>query len=175
MSDLNALVGIDFSLIGTKLHAAYEKKGNNGYAVLLAPTVQEADSGVSIGAVIKDIKKLVAQSGTGASTDDMEKDLTDSLSGMNKDGLSLDNIFVKLNMAYLYISKGEPEDSDSILEYAFQLQIVTEGFVPEAIKTLVDVQNISLSVWNTSRKVVIDKMQLVTIDQYIGTSPVLNG
>ena len=84
MSDLNALIGIDFSLIGTKLHAAYEKKGEDGYAVLLIPTVQEADSGISIPKVIEDIKKLVNNSGSEADTGDMEKDLTDTLAGLQK-------------------------------------------------------------------------------------------
>ena len=38
---------------------------------------------------------------------------------------------------------------NSVLEYAFQLQVVTEGLVPETIKPIVDVTNLSISVWNT--------------------------
>lgn len=170
MSDLNALVGIDFSLIGTNLHAAYEKRGENGYAVLLIPTVQEAENGVSIGKVIEDIKKLAANSGSEADTGDMEKDLASSLEGMKTDGGSFDlnKIVVKLNMAYLYIRKGA-DPNENALEYAFQLQVITEGFIPKEIAQIVDVSNLSLSVWNTSRKKVAEQMQLVTIEDYLGT------
>lgn len=54
---LNASIGLDFSLIGSRLHAAYEKNGSDGYAVLLIPSEQNADNGVSIGEVVEDIKK----------------------------------------------------------------------------------------------------------------------
>lgn len=73
MSELNASVGIDFSLLGTNLHAAYEKKGAEGYAVLLLPTEQNANNGVSIGNVIDEIKKLVGKTGSSASTDALEQ------------------------------------------------------------------------------------------------------
>lgn len=169
MSALSALVGIDFSLIGTKLHAAYEKRGEEGYSVLLIPTAQEADNGISIGKVIEDIKKLVSGTGSEANTEEMEGDLTGSLSGLQEDGgnFDLNKIIVKLNMAYLYINKGK-DPAEDVLEYAFQLQIITEGFIPKEIAQIVDVSNLSLSVWNTSRKKVVDQMQLITVDEYLG-------
>lgn len=169
MGSLNALVGIDFSLIGTKLHAAYEKKGEDGYAVLLTPTVQEADNGISVLKVIEDIKKLMDNTGSGAGTEDMEKDLGDALAGLKEGGGAFDlgKIIVKLNMAYLYIQKGT-DPKDDILEYAFQLQVITEGLIPKEIAQVVDVSNLSLSVWNTSRKKVVDQMQLVTVGEYLG-------
>lgn len=168
MSNFNALIGIDFSLIGTKLHAAYEKKGEEGYAVLLIPTVQEADSGISILKVIEDIKKLVNNSGSEADTGDMEKDLTDTLAGLQADssGFDLSKIIVKLNMAYLYLRKGADPKND-VLEYAFQLQVITEGLIPKEIAQIVDVSNLSLSVWNTSRKKVVEQMQLIRVDEYL--------
>ena len=51
MSDLSALLGVNFSLLGTNLHAAYEKNGADGYAVLLIPSEQTADNSVNIGQV----------------------------------------------------------------------------------------------------------------------------
>ena len=167
MSELKALVGVDFALIGTKLQAVYEQK-EDGYTILLIPSEQNADTGVSIGQVIADIKKLVSSSGSEASTEDMEKELTESLSGLSdgKDGFDLDKIVVKLNMAYLYINKEKEENAET--EYAFQLQIVTEGLIPKAVAQLVDVNNVSLSLWNTTRQKVIEKMRLIKIDEYIG-------
>lgn len=166
---MNALIGIDFSLIGTKLHAAYEKREEGGYAILLAPAPQEADNGVSLGRVIDDIKKLIQGTGSSASTENLEADMKKNLEGMQSGGeaLDLDKIIIKLNMAYLYIVKGKTE-TDNVLEYAFQLEIITEGFVPEEVKEIVDVSNISLSIWSTDRKKVIDQMRLITIGQYLG-------
>ncbi len=171
MSDLNASVGIDFSLLGTNLHAAYEKKGAEGYAVLLLPTEQNANNGVSIGNVIDDIKKLVGKTGSSASTDGMEKDLMDGVSSLPIAGEgdektnALNNLIVKLQMAYLYIRK---DGTTSQLEYAFQLQVIAKDVIPKEISGLVDVDNVSISVWNTSRQKILDKMSLVTIDEYIG-------
>lgn len=171
MSDLNALVGIDFSLIGTQLHAAYEKRGEDGYAILLMPSEQMADNGVSIGEVIEDIKKMVNKVNENADTKGMEADLNEGLSslsenkGTDQNKFELNKLMVKLQMAYLYIEKTK---ETSVLEYAFQIQIISKDVIPAAIKELVSVDNISFSVWNTNRKKVIDKMALVTIGEYIG-------
>lgn len=86
---MNALVGIDFSLIGTRLHAAYEKREEGGYAILLAPAPQEADNRVSLGEVISDIRKLVQGTGSSASTENMEADMKKSLEGMYSSGETL--------------------------------------------------------------------------------------
>ena len=81
--------------------------------------------------------------------------------------MKLEDIVIKLQMAYLYICK---KGENSVLEYAFQLQVVTEGLVPETIKPIVDVTNLSISVWNTDRKKVVDKMALITVDEYLGVA-----
>lgn len=176
MSDLNASVGIDFSLLGTSLHAAYEKKGENGYAVLLLPTEQNPNNGVSIGTVIQDIKKLVHGVDNSVEEKDMEDmgdDLLDGVSSLEITGdqekdkkKGLDNLTVKLQMAYLYIRK--VPDQESQLEYAFQLQVIARDVIPSEIRSLVNVDNVSISVWNTTRQKILDKMSLVTIDEYIG-------
>ena len=173
MSDLNASVGIDFSLLGTSLHAAYEKKGEDGYAVLLLPTEQNPNNGVTIGTVIQDIKKLVQGVDDTANTEDMDNDLLDGVSSLAITGdqekdkkKGLDNLIVKLQMAYLYIRKAP--DQESQLEYAFQLQVIAKDVIPPEIQSLVDVDNVSISVWNTTRQKILDKMSLVTIDEYIG-------
>lgn len=167
VNPLSANIGIDFSLIGTRLHAAYEKSGKDGYAVLLIPSEQEADNGVSIGEVISDIKKLVKGVDEKANTETMEADLESGVSGLENGGSSLDKLIIKLQMAYLYIRKSEKE---SALEYAFQLQVISKDVIPKAIQQLVTIDNVSISVWNTQRQKVIDKMALVTINDYLGTA-----
>lgn len=175
MSELNALVGIDFSLIGTKLHAAYEKD-KDGYSVLLMPAPQEADNGVTIGKLIEDIRGLVNGVRDKELTDEekqaMEADLQDGLSGLTpeddkKDGFDLNKLIIKLNMAYLYIRKTQDE-ATSTLEYAFQLEVIAKDLIPEAVRSLVTVDCLSISVWNTTRQKVLDKMSLVSINDYIG-------
>lgn len=167
MGDLKASVGVDFDLLGTRLHAAYEKRGENNYSVLLLPSVEHADNGISIGEVIEDIKKLVKKVDDKADTGEMEKDLQSGIDSLSKEGEEsvLDKLIVKLQMAYLYIHKtGETSE----LEYAFQLQVVTRGMIPDGVNQLIDVDNVSISVWNTTRQKVLDRMSLVTIDEYIG-------
>lgn len=56
-NNLNAAVAIDFSLIGTSLHAMY-KKEKEGYKILLIPSLQEDSEGVSFEQLIKDIKSI---------------------------------------------------------------------------------------------------------------------
>lgn len=171
MSDINALVAVNFSLIGTKLRAAYEKQGDKGYAILLMPSEQEADNAVSIGEVVKDIQKLVSHVDNGVDTDNMSSDLQNGLSGLSgtggNDGKSgLDNLTVQLTMAFLYILK---TDDKSVLEYAFQLNVNAKDVIPKGISDIVNVENVSISIWNTNRKKVVEKMALVTIDEYIGS------
>lgn len=171
---LKAAIGIDFALIGTQLHAMYEKN-DAGYAVLLIPSEQTPDKGISVKELIDDIKKM-AKGATGTDVDTsqleaaMKSAAQEGSSGKDKAAMDLDAIIIKLQMAYLYIcKKGEV----SALEYAFQLQVVTEGLVPEAIKPMVDVTNLSISVWNTDRKKVVDRMALITVDEYLGVEAAL--
>lgn len=171
MSEVNALAGVDFTLIGTKLHAAYEKR-ENGYSVLLVPSLQNAGNSVNLGQVVKDIQQLI--SGESGKTEDM-KELTDSLeksvASLDKNAddpakkKGLDAVEIKLNMAYLYIK--EENGKERIVEYAFQMNILTEGLIPESVAKLVDVSRVAIAVWNTNRKKVIEKMALETIESYL--------
>lgn len=169
---VSALIGVNFSLLNTKLRAAYEKKGSDGYAVLLIPSEQNADNSINIGEVIADISKLT---GAGVGDTSVSDSLTKSLEAVKPEGEKgsnwMDKIALKLQMAFLYIKK--EKDKDAVVEYAFKLDILTEGLVPDEIKKLVDVQNISISVWSTERQKVLDQMALITIGDYLGESPKL--
>lgn len=165
---LNALVGIDFRIFETDLHAGFEKRGSDGYALLVIPTSLEADNGISIGKMIQEIKGLVSGVDENANTDDMEKNLQNGVSGLTRDDgqkFDLDKLMIKLQMAFLYIEKTAEE---STIEYAFQLEIITEGMIPAKIRSLVDVNNVTISVWNTQRKQLIEKMSLMTVNSYLG-------
>lgn len=166
MSDVNALAGVDFSLIGTKLHAVYEKK-KDGYSILLIPSAQNADEAVNLGQVVEDIKKLTAGSkdpvDVGGLTDSLEKSVASLDDSGSKKGL--DAVEIKLGMAYLYINA--EDGKDRTVEYAFQMTIITEGLIPEAVAKIVDVSKVAIAVWNTNRRKVIDAMALETIESYL--------
>lgn len=195
MSDaLKVSMGIDFSLIGTNLRAMYEKNGED-YAILLAPTEQTANEGVSIGELIRDIKSMTKEvtGDDNVDTTQLEQAMTSAASdgaGAGADGtkMNLDSIRIRLQMAYLYIRKTAgsaaatgteaaagtagatqtPGTGTSELEYAFQLQVLTEGLVPQNIKRIVDVKSLSLAVWNTDRRKILDQMSLMTVAEYLG-------
>lgn len=170
MSEVNALVGVDFSLIGTRLHAAYEKR-ENGYSVLLVPSVQNADNSVNLGEVVKDIQKLISGGSGQADVSELTKSLEESVASIDKNAgdpakkKGLDTVEIKLGMAYLYIK--EESGKDRIVEYAFQMNIITEGLIPEAVAKIIDVSKVAIAVWNTNRKKVVERMALETIDSYL--------
>lgn len=170
MSEVNALVGVDFSLIGTKLHAAYEKK-ENGYSVLLVPSVQNADNSVNLGEVVKDIQKLISGGSGQADVSELTESLEKSVASIDKNAgdptkkKGLNAVEIKLGMAYLYIK--EESGKDRIVEYAFQMNIITEGLIPEEVAKIIDVSRVAIAVWNTNRKKIINTMALETIDSYL--------
>lgn len=170
INPLCANIGIEFSLIGTKLHAAYEKTGEDGYTILLMPSKQMADNGVSIGEVISDIKGLIVGVDKEADTSGMEESLRSGVSSLSEEGgegFDLNKLMIQLKMAYLYLHKTEKE---STLEYAFQLQVISKDVIPKKIQKLINIDNLSISVWNTDRKKVTDQMALVTMNEYLGAA-----
>lgn len=165
MSELSALVGVDFSLLKTKLYAAYEKNGDEGYSVLLMPTGQESENSVTLEEIIEQINKISGKKTDKADDSSMKTEVSESLSGLDMGGNSIENIKFKLCMAYLYLDK--KKDVDAELEYAFKLEILTENVVPEAITAIVDVNRVMISVWKTDRPKVINEMALISIKEFI--------
>lgn len=174
---LNAAIGVDFSLIGTKLHAMY-KKDTNGYKILLIPTLQSDNEGITIQELIDDIKSLT-ESVTGSNSLNTEE-LTTALDGAvqeaaDEEGKKRANdklpdtseIRIILSMAYLYINK-EDEQEKSDIEYAFNLNILTTGLIPKALSSIVTVDHIGISVWNTERTQILNQMSIVKIEDYLG-------
>lgn len=163
-NNLNAAVAIDFSLIGTSLHAMY-KKEKEGYKILLIPSLQEDSEGVSFEQLIKDIKSMVSgvTGSEPANMDEIENTLKSAADDPTK--INLDEIRVKLNMAYPYIDKTTPE---GILEYAFNINIQTTGLIPSALKNIITVDHLGIAVWNTERAQILNKMSIAKIEDYLG-------
>ena len=49
-------------------------------------------------------------------------------------------------------------------EWEAKIEAIANSTIP------VDVTNLSISVWNTDRKKVVDKMALITVDEYLGVA-----
>lgn len=166
---LKVAFGVDFALIGTDLKAIYEKDGSD-YAILLAPSAQKDNQGITIQELIDDIKSITGKV-TGEKEVDTEKLETAIKSAVEESGtepseksVTWSDVRIRLQMAYLYISK-KNEQSD--LEYAFQLEVLTEGLIPKEIKGIIDVKDLSVSVWNTDRKKILDQMSLMTVSDFL--------
>jgi len=144
---MQACIDVDFMLLGTKLTAEYFKK-EKGYSVLLMPTDEEANRGVTVAEMMDDIKKLV---GDGVNFDE----LTNALKNLG--AVDVMSIEVELNMAYLYI---DSDGTNKVTEYAFQLTINTENLIPDDFK-LFDISRMGVSVWNTNREKIISQMNLI--------------
>ena len=166
---LKASIGIDFSLIGTQLHAMYEKN-EGGYAVLLIPSEQTPDNGISVKDLIDDIKKMakgVSGSDTAVDTTQLETAMTEAAKeGGGSTSMKLEDIVIRLQMAYLYICK---KGENSVLEYAFQLQVVTEGLVPETIKLCGCDQPFHFCL-EYGQKEGSGQDGLITVDEYLGVA-----
>ena len=165
---LNFSMAVDFSLLETPLGAMLVKE-EKGMRVLVIPTAAQDAPEVSLGKLIEDIKKIAG----GADTKKLEEQLRSAAEEANKENesskdggkIDLDNITFTLKMLYLYI---DTTQGDTITEYALNILINTEGLIPAALKSLVDVKSVGIAVWNTSRNKVLDKMSIVNINDYIG-------
>ena len=58
------------------------------------------------------------------------------------------------------------KSQDKTLEYAFSLTIDSKEVIPEEI-TFLNVENVTFSIWNTTRSKVIEKMALITPETYL--------
>lgn len=93
-----------------------------------------------------------------------ENELTQNLKAALPKTIKIEEILIKLKTAYLYVNAagGQPAK----VEYAFSLDVITDGVLPEGIK-LVDVKKLSVSVWNTDREKILQLMTLQGIDTYL--------
>lgn len=173
---LKATLAVDFSLIGTQLHVLY-KAEEKGYKFLLIPSPQADNRGISINELLEDIKKLTkAASGNTSEGDIPSEELSNVLNGAiesgteNDDGTKpkLEDIRIILNMAYIYVNKNEESEVDSTIEYAFNLEVLTSGLIPKAIKDIFTVDRVSIAVWNTERTQILNQMSIAKIEDYLG-------
>lgn len=154
-SNLNLLLGVKFSLLKTKLDAMYRKEGDKN-VILLMPQEMTDNEEVSIKELVDGIVGMVKKANNGSVPAALEGELNTKLEG-SFDKSILDKIRIKLSMLYLYINK---EKDEAVVEYALRLDVITKEAIPEGLRSLIDVEMLTLAIWNTDRALITDKMGL---------------
>jgi hypothetical protein len=157
---INLSFAADFSFLQNDIGAMFVKE-DKGMRLLVMPTSADDAPEVSLGQLKEDLKKLAG----GDSAEQIEKSLKSAASEQSSGGVDLDKITFCLKMLYLFI---DTTDGNKNVEYAVNIVINSEGLVPDALKSLVDVKQIGIAAWNTTRSKILEKMSIVNINQYLG-------
>lgn len=160
---------LDFTLVGTNLFAMYQKKdGKNTFLVM--PTETEKGKGMTIDEMVKEVNALIsgvnpdAEGLDSKSIQDSVQDVVDASKNSKQleEGSPLSDIPWKeikvcLNQAFLYLNTGEKA------EYALAISFDTSKLFP-AGQSFFNVKGLTLGIWNTDRKTVLERMNLVSLD-----------
>lgn len=171
---LNAQGELTFKLVNTNLVALYRKDGDNN-TFLIMPTDKEPSGGMTIKAMVDDVNKLL----TGYDPDSPTlnaQDVANSVKDVNdasdaktpapqgdgqKKEINYLAINVKLRQAFLFLSTGQP------VEYAFELDVDLSELFPADI-SIFNVRKLSVSVWNTDRRKILDRMDIIDFNERLG-------
>ena len=164
----NVQAELDFTLIGTKLKMAFSKIGGTN-AFIVMPT--EIDSE---GMTIKEMVKAINDFGKGydpsmqsdldeGKVEQAVKDVSDATAQKTENAelkaLNFDTITVKLRQAFLLLMTGKK------MEYALEIDVLLDGVLPA--QTFVNVEKLSVMVWNTNRAKILDKMDIIDVEKLL--------
>lgn len=163
----NVAVALDFTVLKTSL-TAMVLKDEQGFRFLAIPTCQDEAPEVTIAELIEDIKKMAGDNtDTSEIEETLQKAAEDAAREKGGNAVDTDNIKLSLKMVYLYIDTTQGENH-KIVEYAFNINVVTTGLIPKAIEKFVTVDHLGIAVWNTNREAILSKMSIVNIEKYLG-------
>ena len=162
---MQAMLGASISLLRRELYVSLVKKGKSDYTFLLAPKKLEENEGVSLGELIKDIKKLFKKGEEEPQLD------TSQLDGILGKDHPIDSVIAKLSMAYIYYdreTKEGKEEPEVKTEYAFEITVEgIDDVFPDNIKNLAIIKSLQIAVWNTSNKKILEAMNIVDPNEYL--------
>ena len=156
--EMNFAFGVNFDLLKTKLSAIYEKD-DMGSRVLLLPTKLDSSETVSLEEMIKDFEKVL----------NMEKEesskINKSLEALNKEGgqFDINKLTFQLQSAFFY--QDTPKQGDGEMEYALAISVNMENALPDF--GFIKLNKLSIAVWNTDKKVVLEKFGGYKIDKIL--------
>ena len=161
---LNLKLGVKFKLLDTPLFAGIQKTTVDGYEVLLIPTDNIAGNGMSIEKMIEEINKLSGKKEGGEQALDANK-VTEQLSTLNPNsGVNWKEIRIILNQAFLYYKK---DSTNSSVKYAISITVNAKELLPSDMG-LINLDYLTLSVWNTTRPNVLARMGLLSNTDLLG-------
>ena len=170
----NVQADLDFTLIGTKLKMAFSKIGGENAFVILPGELQTTE-GMTIGEMVDAINQF-GKDYDPSMTSDLTKDkvegaVTDVSTAAAKksgndadiqaiaDSLDFNKIKIRLKQAFLLLMTGHQ------LEYALEIDVMLDGVFPK--QTFIDVERLSLMVWNTKRRKILSAMNIVDVDKLL--------
>ena len=170
----NVQADLDFTLIGTKLKMAFSKIGGENAFVILPGELQTTE-GMTIGEMVDAINQF-GKDYDPSMTSDLTKDkvegaVTDVSTAAAKksgndadiqaiaDSLDFNKIKIRLKQAFLLLMTGHQ------LEYALEIDVMLDGVFPK--QTFIDVERLSLMVWNTKRSKILTTMNIVDVDKLL--------
>ncbi|MFL8674536.1 anthrax toxin lethal factor-related metalloendopeptidase [Clostridioides sp. GD02404] len=159
---VNLQIGVDFTLLSKSLKAFY-KKEKDFYCIALAPcnvSNEKANRKISISYMIKEINTLIE------SITDKNELLSEELFRKNLSEFydeSLDDIYIELKQAYLYIKKNTDVLSiEDCIEYVFDVDISHETKLKE--NPLIDFNSLSLVFWSGETKNILHQMNILDLE-----------
>lgn len=166
-SSVNIQASLDFTIINTKLKMAFSKIGDEQVFVIM-PTEAEPSKGMTIKEMIDDINGMIGGYG-GEATDldkgSIEKTITDVDQATRKDAdkytaFDVKTIRVVLRQAFILLRKGKKT------EYALQIEVYADKLFPKGT-TFINVEKLSLAMWNTERERFLNMMDIINIEQLL--------
>jgi hypothetical protein len=155
----NVMAGMTFTLLGTKLTAGFKKTADEERTFIFQD-VTAGNEGMTIADLISDVKKLMGDSKDipGLSEPDIKAKLEMVPAKSGSPTVDPTAIRIVLQTVYLDIRK-TISTGESTIDYAFRLDIVAGGFIPASIK-LINVDRLSLAVWNTDNESVKKRLAI---------------
>lgn len=154
----NLMAGVRFTLLGADLSAGYSK-GDDGQRFFLHQDVSAPNEGVTIPQMISDVKKLLGLEDAAALPELTEDKIKDKLTPLTKDG-AFDINAVRVTLSTVYLKVFIPKSGARTVEYALKVDVKMDGLISPEIK-LVNIQSLTLAVWNTTDEAVKKQMALL--------------
>lgn len=154
---LSLRLGAEFTLLRTPLFAGVEKDGE-GFEVLIMPTDKIAGTGMTIAEMVADVNKLMGK-------DDAldAKEVEKQLSSLNPNSnVHFETISVTLCQAFLRYKSTEGN-----AEYAISIAVNASELLPKDMG-IININKLTLSVWNTTRPFVLQRMNLTGSKALLG-------
>ncbi len=165
----NIQVGAGFTLLKANFTAAFERNAD-GYRILILPKDGEESEGMTIHEIVQEISDMMSNTSTTidakALEDGMKNALENSVDDDKKSLFKVDEIKIKIKQAFLYVD-GKTGGKTEV-EFAFSLLVDMSGFMP-GIK-LINIEDIYLSIWNTTREKILSRMELGSIKELLDKS-----